>query len=141
GSFAPRIEVEGGTAAQDGELPGGRVNYVDPGYFDVFGLRLLGGRGLNAGDVAAPDGSSAVVVNQAFVDQVLGGGAALGRRIRQRPASGNGSVGGEEPWLEIVGVVENMFVNTIDNGRPSPAFYHAVALGSEPVSIAIHLRG
>lgn len=68
---------------------------VDPGYLSAMQTPLREGRGIGVDDRAG--GPVAVVVNQAFVHDYLGGGAALGKRVNF------GSV--EAPrWAEIVGV-------------------------------------
>jgi hypothetical protein len=52
-----------------------------------------------------------VLVNQSFIDIVLGGRNAIGRHIRYTVASSGGQplpIGGQAPWLEIVGVVRDL---------------------------------
>jgi hypothetical protein len=88
-------------------------------YFRDMGMRIVQGRGFTAADVEGAAGAlrSAIVVNEAFVERVLGGGNALGRRLRY--AAGTG---GAEQWLEIVGVVETFGTN-ITNPDRSEALY------------------
>ena len=70
---------------------------VDPDFFDVFQTPVLAGRGFAPHDMAV--GANTVVVNQLFVDKILAGRNAVGRRIRYRvedsqavKASGTGAV-------------------------------------------------
>jgi len=109
---------------------------VDPGFFDLLGAPLLAGRPLLASD--AGRGATTVVVSRTFVDQLLGGGNALGRRFRES-ANPSSEIAPEAPWFEIVGVVEDMFV--FPDGGAVPATFHATALGSEPVTFLARARG
>jgi len=82
-------------------------NFVDVNFFDFFGLRLLAGRSFGPDD--RDPASRNVIVDRAFVEDVLGQGDAVGRRIRiaregdREPA----------PWLEIVGVIEDFPLNSM----------------------------
>lgn len=91
------IQLHGREVARIGDAPIAEAEQVTPGYFATMGLRLLSGRFLTGGDGVG--GSLAVVVNQAFVDQLLSGQEAIGQQIRFFSAS--------SPWLTIVGVVGN----------------------------------
>ncbi len=147
------VEVDGASAAAVPGAPaqasaaGPRVQAgrVGPGFFQAFGVPLLAGRLFQPGDVAAGGAEpTAVIVNRAFVDEVLGGGDPLGRRVR--PAAGPGDAGPEGarpgPWYEIVGVVP-------DFPRPShlhrgvePRMYHPLAPGAaHPATVIVHVRG
>jgi hypothetical protein len=75
---------------------------VAPEYFELFDAPILAGRGFNSADLVA--GASTVVVNQSFVDRLLGGRSPIGRRIRY-VAPADQAPG---PWYEIVGVVRNL---------------------------------
>src|SRR4029450_12889316 len=55
---------------------------VDPDFFDVFQTPVLAGRGFAPHDTAV--GANTVVVNHLFVNQILSGRNAVGRRIRYR---------------------------------------------------------
>jgi predicted permease len=108
-----RIEIEGaGTAAGHDSAPSSRrrrlqlaINLVDADYFETFEVPLLAGRRFQPGDVS---GSAKVaIVEEAFVEQVLHGGAALGYRVRRVTRSRGADSGWVpiEPWHEVVGVV------------------------------------
>jgi putative ABC transport system permease protein len=131
-----RIEVEGGVTTAAAARAVALSSGVAPGYFDVFGAQVLAGRPFGSGD--APDGAAAVV-SRSFVRRFLGGGAALGRRVRSTPITAGDSVK-PGPWLEIVGVVDDLY----EGGEPelqSPAIYLPAALGAAPVTVAIRTRG
>ncbi|HEX2189904.1 MAG TPA: ABC transporter permease [Longimicrobiaceae bacterium] len=131
-----RIEVEGGAAAQGSAPPRpvGRTS-VAPDFFQVLGAPVQAGRGFHSGDLEP--GARVVVANRSFVEQVLGGGNAVGRRVRWAVPRG------EEPgpWHEIVGVVADL---GLIGGGPAEAagLYHPLAPGeAAPVHLAVHVRG
>ncbi|HEX2094927.1 MAG TPA: ABC transporter permease, partial [Longimicrobiaceae bacterium] len=131
-----RIEVEGGVTTADAARVVALSSGVAPNYFDVFGAQVLTGRPFGSGD--APDGAAAVV-SRSFVRRFLGGGAALGRRVRSTAIAAGDSVQ-PGPWLEIVGVVDDLY----ESGEPEfqrPAIFLPTALGAAPVTVAIRTRG
>jgi predicted permease len=99
-----------------------RMSRVGSNFFSMFDVRLLTGRTLAAAD--ATSGSSAVLVNAAFVRRFLGD-HVLGRRIRYVGHSGDVVDGVSfERWYEIVGVVED-FPATMIEGYTTEKIYHA----------------
>lgn len=145
------LEVEGVPAPT--ESPAGHPvssSGAAPGMLDLFDARLLAGRGFEPGDLGAE--ASAVLVNRAFVRQVLGGGEALGRRVRygahiadedaspaQQQAEGDAA---PERWFEIVGVVEDLQANPMDPELVPPQLFYPVAPEQvQQASLAIRLRG
>jgi len=117
---------------------------VDLDFFDVFQTPVLAGRAFVPQDTGT--GASTVVVNHRFVDQILAGRNAIGRRIRYRAGD---SQTGTEPgqWFEIIGVVRDLVPDpevpmSLDN--PAKALvYHT--LGSNlaqryPLYLATHVR-
>ena len=138
-----RVEVEG--VPPPPESPSGHriaPQGVGSRYFELYGARVLTGRGFEARDVGAE--ATAVIVNQAFVRRVLGGGDALGRRVRHAapPRTTQGEVPAPSRWFEIVGVVEDLQENRFDPDLVRPALYYPVApsqLGS--MVLEVRLRG
>ena len=111
-----------------------RVAWVEPGYFDVFGVPVRVGRAFNAGDVAGSEARVAIV-NEAFVRRVLGSGEPIGQRIRLNPSDD----GASEGWAEIVGVVPDL---TVDMGSAPggwPAIYFPLVTTSGAIQLAVHL--
>lgn len=132
-----RIEVEGGVATAAPTPVVAFSSGVAPDYFEVFGARLLAGRAFGSGD--APGGAAAVV-SRSFVRRFLGGGAALGRRVRSTPIAAGDSVQ-PGPWLEIVGVVDDLYDEGVEAEFQRPAIHLPAALGAAPVTVAIRTRG
>lgn len=135
-----RVLVEGEPAPAESQS-GHRVSAVgvDPGYFEVFGAATLTGRGLDGRDLAAD--ATSVVVNRAFVRRVLGGGPAVGRRVRYAGAA-DADATEPERWYEIVGVMEDLQANPLDPEEIPAALVHAVAPErAEEPSLVVRLRG
>jgi predicted permease len=136
-----KVQVEGVPAPA--ESPSGHdvgSVGVHTGYFDVFGARLLAGRRFEPADLG--EEAVAVVVSEAFVRQVLGGGEALGRRIRHVVPEEAPGGDAAARWYEVVGVVEDLAANPADPMLVTPMVYYPVAPGRvQEVSLAVRLRG
>lgn len=132
-----RIEVDGGVTTADAARVVALSSGVAPNYFDVFGAQVLAGRPFGSGD--APDGAAAVV-SRSFVRRFLGGGVALGRRVRSTAIAAGDSVQ-PGPWLEIVGVVDDLYDESGEPELQRPAIFLPTALGAAPVTVAIRRRG
>ncbi len=75
------FEVEG----REGQGVEAQFNSVDDKYFEVFGVRFLAGRSFDASDFAP--GRSPVIVNRAFVTEVVGDPPSPGLRRQARTRS------------------------------------------------------
>lgn len=125
------FEVEG--AGDDG---GNRTQYmrtvrVDVGFFEALERPILAGRGFNGSDVTAD--RSTVIVNSTFVDRILGGRNPIGRRLRFA------TPGDEAPWLEIVGVVGHLGINTVNSEGDNGVYVPAAPGEIFPLRLALHL--
>jgi predicted permease len=90
---------------------------VQPDFFETFEAPAIAGRLLVASDYAGA--ARVIVVNQSFVNDVLGGRNAVGRRVRYQRAGGDGQAPPDadvRPWLEIVGVVRDLGMTKSDRG-------------------------
>jgi putative ABC transport system permease protein len=114
-----------------------RAGQVDANYFDLFGVRLAAGRTFGPGDAALAADDRPVVVNRSFVTEILGGGAAVGRRIRYQVDRDS-----TKPWLDIVGVIEDFPPGYKNPQETAARVYHLAAPG-ELLSgvLMIRLRG
>ncbi|HEV2147020.1 MAG TPA: ABC transporter permease [Longimicrobiaceae bacterium] len=145
-----RFEVEGPTVVSESvaaeQAYPVKYNRVDESFFETFRLPLLAGRAFQAGDESPA--AVNVVVNRAFVRDVLGGGRALGRRIRfasgyrdgGRERTPDGLVG--DRWYEIVGVVGDLPPVSMEPGEPIARVYRPLEHGSAyPLYLAVRTRG
>lgn len=111
GSYEVDVD-EGGAGPKEEGFEGYRISTaaVDPDFFDAFDAKPLAGRLFTLSDYV--DQPRVAIVNQPFVDRVLGGRNPIGRRVRytdidnalgQRPVARS-----EDPWFEIVGLVRDL---------------------------------
>jgi putative ABC transport system permease protein len=126
-----RIAIDEAVNVQAGALDV-RFNRVAADFFDAFGARLIAGRALRDSD--STGATQAIVVNRAFVNQLLGGANAVGRRLHY-PAAG-----GTITQYEIVGVVTNLGTNTIAPDLIEPVIYHSLQSSTRATAL-IRMRG
>ena len=93
------------------------MEMVDPGFFDVLGVRSSSGRLLDATDRAELPG--AIVVNETLAGMLWPGGNAVGQRIAVDPHDWM-------RWIPVVGVVPDVRGGSI-RGPVGPALYVALA--------------
>jgi putative ABC transport system permease protein len=112
--------IEGRTYLPYSQRPptGGKV--VSPSYFHTVGMRLLKGRGLEEGDVAAAP--PVAVINETMAKTYFKGEDPIGKRILIRQLMlGQSARGPEIPW-QVVGVVKEEKVGgelfSLDKGSP-----------------------
>ncbi len=132
-----RVELEGEVGGEDfrGHLV--MRARVDVGFFEGLGQKILDGRGFTTADLIGTidEDRTAVIVNTAFVEHVLGGRNPIGRRVRYVPPEG------EEPgpWYEIIGVVGHLGMNELNPERDE-GLYHPAAPGEiHPIWLAVHV--
>ena len=131
---APLRAAQGGQAPTHSELVNGYLvstASVEPDFFPAFEAAPIAGRLLGPADYG--DAPRVAVVNQSFVEKVLGGRNAIGRRIRYQAGSGPA-----EPWREIVGVVRDMGM-AVDPSPKTAGIYLPIRL-REVVSVMIAAR-
>ena len=141
GGETPRTEV-------DQQGPGRWVvgGVVAPNFFDVMQTEPLQGRTFNTAD-ASPEART-VIVNQPFVERVLGGRYPIGRRLRYvaSPDAWDGvERRGSEPgpWYRIVGVVPELGMhNGASFADRRSGIYHAREPESRRTStLLVHVPG
>jgi predicted permease len=116
-----RIEVDG----SDGPAERVRDLVVDSDFFGLFGVRVLAGRGFSPADGALPSLERPVVVNRSFVNELIGFGDPIGKRVRYQGF-------GDEvyEWQTIVGVVDDFPAGVKSSGDVSFAtIYHLTVPG------------
>jgi len=133
-----RIAIDGAVNVQAGALDVS-FNRVAPDFFDAFGARVIAGRALRDGD--STGATQAIVVNRAFVNQLLGGANAVGRRVHYVEAGRREAArGGTTTQYEIVGVVTDMGTNTIAPDLIDPVIYHSLRSSTRATAL-IRMRG
>jgi putative ABC transport system permease protein len=133
---AVEMEQDGAPPARvQGDYEGGfAMAAVGAGYHEAFGARILAGRGLQAGDAGTPNG--AVVVNEAFMRLV--GRNPVGARVRTLQRGPERELGS---WLEIVGVVSDLWTLPADWNGKAYIYRAAGAAELDPVVVAVRVAG
>ena len=125
GGASGPVQIDG--MGDPGEaLPQTTVLWVSDGYIDALGVQMVGGRFFGTDD--GLPGSEVAVINQRFVEMHLGGGDALGRRVRFGNQAEDAP---DDNWVTIVGVIPNIRQNAIQEVEPDPVAY--MPLRSNPV--------
>jgi predicted permease len=133
-----RIAIDGAVDFQSGALDVA-FNRVATDFFDAFGARVIAGRALRDSDAAGS--TQGVVVNRAFVNQLLGGANPVGRRVHYVEAgSREPAAGGGATQYEIVGVVTDLGTNTFAPDLIVPVIYHPLR-SSTRATVLIRMRG
>jgi predicted permease len=114
------IYVEGKVYQSDPPLQ--LYNFVSPGYFHTMGTRFVAGRDFTWADIYGLD--HYVIVSENFARDAWGSpAAAIGKRVRQFS---------NEPWQEVIGVVQDVRHNGVDEKAPTTIYWPA--LMSDPYS-------
>jgi predicted permease len=103
-------------------------------YFQIMGLRLLGGRNFSTTDTkSAP---KVAIVNETFARQFFAGNV-IGRRFNEGDTKNKD---GSPAWIEVVGVVSDSQDGFQTGLTASPEFYLAFAQSSFPGSAHVIVR-
>jgi predicted permease len=106
------ILIEG--KSYEGVSPPMRLyNYVSPGYFRTAGTRLVAGRDFTWAEVygVRPIG----IISEGLARELWGSPReAIGKRFREFPTA---------PWYEVVGVVEDVRENGVDQVSPATVYW------------------
>jgi hypothetical protein len=95
-------------------------NMVSPGYLDTMGIRVVAGRDLSWADIE--DTRPVTLISAGLARELWQTPeAALGRRIRPPGPPG--------PWREIVGVVDDVRINGLDQGPPAAVYWPTFIAG------------
>jgi predicted permease len=114
------IYVEGKVYQSDPPLQ--LYKFVSPGYFHTMGTRFVAGRDFTWADIYGLD--HYVIVSENFARDAWGSpAAAIGKRVRQFS---------NEPWQEVIGVVQDVRHNGVDEKAPTTIYWPA--LMSDPYS-------
>jgi predicted permease len=110
-----QIRIEGKNY-EDGDPPLRLFNFVSPGYFKTAGTRLVAGRDLTWTDIYGL--RPVAMVSENFATESWGSAsAAIGKRIRQFT---------NMPWVEVVGVVQDVRHNGVDESAPAIVYWPAM---------------
>ncbi len=110
------IGIQGVAYQDDQDFPLARYAAIAPGFFETMGVEVLRGRAITTQDEIGSE--PVAVVNQSFADRFFQGEDPIGRQIRI------GRSDSQEPWLTIVGLVPDMYLEGVGNNEDSPAGFY-----------------
>jgi predicted permease len=137
----PTIQVADAAVSPDATAQHAvRTAMVEPGFFDAFDAPVIAGRAFHDGDLEP--GRDAVIVNQSFVRQVLGGRDPIGRRVREVREPGRSAQPGQPParLYEIVGVVRDLGMST-EGPDLNAGLYRPATPGGDEMRVAVRVAG
>lgn len=109
------ISVEGRERGEDPPLR--LFNFIAPGYFHTTGTRIIAGQDITWAEVYGF--RPVAMVSEGLARELWGSaGAAVGKRIRQYDAA---------PWHEVVGVVQDVRENGVDQVSPATVYWPSMA--------------
>ncbi len=132
GSRRLPVAVEGDPYSSPRDYPLVRALTVAPAFLRTFGLRAVQGREFDTSDT--PRSQPVALVNGRFVARYLGGGPALGRRLRVAGPAG-------EVVVTIVGVVPDMHIGGVRNLNPEAVYLPLAQWPAPLMNLAVRTRG
>jgi len=127
------IELEGVEPRPDG--PPHNADFfsvITQDYVETLEVPVLEGRDFQAADDAS--GRPVVLVNRAFARTFFPGQSAIGRQVRA-------CCGDDEPWYEIVGVLENVRQAGLHEEPGTEIYFHHLQLPQEQWGVVVRARG
>jgi predicted permease len=136
-----RFALEGEAYGTPEEYPVVARATIGPGFFETFNTPLLDGRDFDTADDA--EGMPVAIANASFVEKFFPGESPIGQRIQLGSGQELRDGRSEMPWMTIVGVVPDLFIEEIDSQtRNAAGIYTPIAQGpARFMSIAAIPRG
>ncbi len=114
--FGMPFRISGKESGDRAARQGCFFKIVSPSYFRTIGMRLKSGRLLEEGDLAG--GAPVTVINETMARRFFKEENPLGQRIMiEQIVTGKTELGPEIPW-EVVGIVADEKVNSLDSESP-----------------------
>jgi predicted permease len=114
---------------EGGEPPMRLFNFVAPGYFNAVGTHLVAGHDFTWSDIY--NLQLKVMVSENFARETWGSAsAAIGKHVRQFS---------DKPWLEVIGVVEDVRQHGVD--EKAPVIIYWPAMMNDPYTRTPSIRG
>jgi predicted permease len=150
-AFADRLPVEdqleygfgvdtSAGAPRDG-LRRSSLTYVSRGYFGAFGGSIVAGRDFAPFEYERL-GGPVLIVNEAFARNVFGRRNPVGQRVRLLSYNADETLFGvnKDQWLEIVGVVRDIGLESTEPEEQSVMYRPALPGGGPAASLALRVR-
>jgi putative ABC transport system permease protein len=112
------------------QLPSAAFCPITPGYFETMEIHVSRGRTFDARDLNTSQ--RVIIVNTTLARRIWPGENAIGKRLKQGWPEGDG------PWREVVGVVDDVKLEGVDQDVPMQVFIPITQ--DTPRSVAIVAR-
>ena len=126
-----RLEIAGEVNPERGRWT--QTAHAEAGVFDMIGQTVVVGRPFTGADFTA---GGVALVNQAFVQDVLGGSSPVGRLVRDFREDGDPA----RPWTEIVGVLADGSAGASALTRPQ-IYYPLTEVAVYPLKLLLQVDG
>ena len=115
-NFVLSFSVQGRPEPPNGQEPSANIRLITPDFFRTLGIRVLQGRVFTPRD----DTKSVpvIIVNKTMAERTWPGENPLGKRI-----SFGGNDEGEDQWQEVVGVVEDIHHQSLDQDAGAEVYW------------------
>ena len=114
------------------EIPSSAFVPVTAGYFRTMGMQLLAGREFESSDTFPSE--RVVIVNETFAKRMWPGESALGKQVKQGWPETPESFA---PWRRVVGVVNDIKLNGVDQDTPMQAYLPFPQSPSRSVALVV----
>jgi predicted permease len=127
------VGIQGASYEEDQDFPRVHKGVVSPSFFETFGVEILSGRAFRSTDET---GSLPVaIVNRSLAEQYFPGEDPVGRQMRE------GRSGSQEPWLTVVGVVPDLYMQRLGDHDTGPSGYYVPLAQEDRRFMSIVARG
>ena len=128
------VGIQGADYTEDRDYPRVGMAWISPGFFETFGVELVGGRDFSIQD--GPESEPVAVVNQAFAERLFPGEDPLGRQFRSGTSTADG------PMRTIVGVAPDLYMEGLmGRSQYHPSGYYIPAAQGDLRFLTITVRG
>jgi putative ABC transport system permease protein len=124
--------IEGQPVPERSKLPSSAWIPVSRDFFDTMGIRLIRGRLFDGRD--RPGAPEAVIVNETFARRFFGGNDPVGTRVKQGWPEDSGPF---TPWREIIGVVNDVRMNSLQGDPTLQAYLPVQQVGQRSGSFVL----
>ncbi len=125
--------VEGQPVPERNQLPSSAWIPASPEYLETTGTRLIRGRWFDHRD--APNAPEVVVVNETFARRFFGTNDPIGARVKQ------GWPEDKAPWRQIVGVVNDVRMNSLQGDPTLQAYLPVTQTGQRSGAFVVRTDG
>jgi predicted permease len=122
------LSIEGRVTQSPQDSAAATYRMSCPGYFATLGIPLIDGRDFTHRDVTT--GEKVTIVNRTMAERYWPGQSPLGKRLKM------GSLQNDNPWMVVVGVVENIRHFGLDRDA-RPEFYATYSQYAWPVMTVV----